>query len=187
MSDRTFILADGENLVARYEASINNGATAAGSPFYIPGTLVWHPNITTWQSMDVVRAAYYTTQVGDDQKLAETCKDIFQYSYAYKSSADGSRRHGKLCPHVFKKERKSQKTKSVDINLTIDALRHTYNDSLDTLIILTGDGDYIPLIQEVMRQGKKVIVGAFSDGLNPGLRHIADEFIDLDQWTLRRD
>jgi hypothetical protein len=37
-----------------------------------------------------------------------------------------------------------------------------------------------------MRQGKKVIVGAFSEGLNPGLRYLADGFIDLDCWSLKR-
>lgn len=66
-------------------------------------------------------------------------------------------------------------------SLTIDALRHTYNDSMDILYFISGDGDYVPLVQEVMRQGKKVIVGALSDGLNPELRRIPDEFIDLDR------
>ena len=51
---------------------------------------------------------------------------------------------------------------------------------------MTGDGDYIPLIQEIMRQGKQVIVGALSNGLNPKLRVVADNFIDLDCWLLTR-
>lgn len=187
MSDRTFILADGENLVMRYEDSLKKGATAAGGLFYIPGCIVWHKNFTMTLSVDMVRVSYYTTQVGDDQKLAEARKQIAEYEYLYRSPVGRQYCRGRLCPHVFKKERKRQKTKSVDINLTIDALRHTYNDSLDTLIILAGDGDYIPLIQEVMRQGKRVLIGAFSEGLNPDLMHLADGFLDLDRWTLKRE
>lgn len=93
---------------------------------------------------------------------------------------------GRLCPHVLKKEKNSQKTKSVDINITTDTLRHTYNDSLDTLFLLSGDGNYIPLIQEVMRQGKRVAVGAFSNGLNQTLLHIADGFLDLILLMLKK-
>jgi uncharacterized LabA/DUF88 family protein len=55
---------------------------------------------------------------------------------------------------------------------------------LDTLFLLSGDGDYIPLIQEVMRQGKKVVVGALTNGLNPRLKHMADMFVDLDSALL---
>jgi uncharacterized LabA/DUF88 family protein len=53
---------------------------------------------------------------------------------------------------------------------------------MDILFLLAGDGDYIPLIEEVMRQGKQVHLGAFSDGLSPRLPHIADEFVDLDKY-----
>jgi uncharacterized LabA/DUF88 family protein len=186
MQNRTFVLADGENLVFRYQASLKAGAEKIHETYYIPDVLVWHPTITRAFTMEVIRVSYYTTQVGDENTLDQTRKKIASYSYDFKFSRTEPGGGGRLCPYVFKKERNSQKTKSVDINLTIDALRHTYNDSLDTLFLLSGDGDYIPLIQEVMRQGKKVVIGAFTNGLNPALEHIADKFINLDPWILKR-
>lgn len=184
MQNRTFILADGENLVFRYQASLKEGAEKTEQTYHIPDVLVWHTHITHAFSMEVIRVSYYTTQVGDEKKLDQTRRDIASYSYDFRFSRSEPGGKGCLCPYVYKKEKNSQKTKSVDINLTIDALRHTYNDSLDTLFLLSGDGDYIPLIQEVMRQGKKVVVGAFTNGLNPTLEHIADKFINLDAWLL---
>ena len=45
---------------------------------------------------------------------------------------------------------------------------------------MTGDGDYLPLLLEIQRQGKQVFVAAFSAGLNPMLKRRADQFYLLD-------
>jgi uncharacterized LabA/DUF88 family protein len=185
MTKRTFIVADGENLVLRYQASRKPEDKKTEGTFYIPEILVWHKNITLNLRMEVVRASYYTTHVGDDETLGQTREKIATHRYEFKTNA-GEHGDGYLCAHVFKKERNSKKTKSVDINITIDSLRHTYNDSLDALFLLSGDGDYIPLIQEVMRQGKQVFVGAFSNGLNPALKNVPDRFICLDSLLLQK-
>jgi len=187
MTNRTIVLADGENLVTRYQSMLSCGATSAEETKHIPDVFVWHPQFTMCVPMQVIRVSFYTTQVGDEDKLEETRRAIASHRY----QCQGSSRHeygdmGNICPQVFKKEMRSHKTKSVDINIVIDALRHTYNDSMDVLFLLSGDGDYIPLIQEVMRHGKRVFVGAFSDGLNPALRHIPDWFFDLDKWAIKK-
>ena len=186
MQNRTFVLADGENLLLRFKASLEKGDKERQETIYIPDVIVWHPQITRAFPMEVIRASYYTTQVGDDKKLNDARNLITGFVYEFKLSQSEGYGEGRLVPHVFKKERTSKKTKSVDINLTIDALRHTYNDSLDTLFLLSGDGDYIPLIQEVMRQGKKVVIGAFINGLNRALLHIADNFVNLDKLLLKK-
>jgi uncharacterized protein (TIGR00288 family) len=83
---------------------------------------------------------------------------------------------------VFKKLRSSQKTRNVDINLTIDVMRFAYSDAVDTIHLVSGDGDYLPLIQDVMRRGKEVVVSALSSGLNPKLVDTPDLFISLDSY-----
>jgi uncharacterized LabA/DUF88 family protein len=87
-----------------------------------------------------------------------------------------------VCPRVFKKESKSKKNKLVDISVTIDALRHSYHRHVDAIWLFSGDGDYLPLIKEIMRNGTQVWLGAFSDGLNPALPRAVDRFIVLDSW-----
>jgi uncharacterized protein (TIGR00288 family) len=187
MANRALVLADGENLVTRYQSMLASGATSAERTKHIKDVFVWHPDFTKCVPMEVIRVSFYTTQVGDDPKLEETRQMIASNRYeCYNIYRNVYGNQGNICPHVFKKEKTSQKTKSVDINIAIDALRHTYNNSMDILFLLSGDGDYIPLIQEVMRQGKRVFVGAFSDGLNSDLKFIPDLFFNLDVWTIKK-
>ena len=185
-TNRTLIVADGENLVLRFQALLAEGAQQTEGTRYQKDTYVWHPNIVSYDFMDIVRVSYYMTYVGNaetDAALKKTINEVKYSSRAHRGDVKSVRR---LVPHTFKKEKGSAKIKSVDINMTIDALRHTYNDSIDALFLLSGDGDFVPLIEEVMRQGKRVMVGAFSSGLNPRMENVGDDFVLLDQWTVRQ-
>ncbi|MEK0338540.1 MAG: NYN domain-containing protein, partial [Nitrosopumilus sp.] len=75
----------------------------------------------------------------------------------------------------------SAKSKGVDIQMTVDILSNVYKNNIDTVYLVSGDGDYKPVIDEVIRNGKHIYLAAFSDGLNPNLRHSVDKFIDLDK------
>jgi uncharacterized LabA/DUF88 family protein len=184
-ADRTMVFVDGENLVQRYQASLKEGFKAASNDVrHIPDALVWRHAMTT-SLCNIVRVSYYTTFTGDSDAIAELTGKISATEYRYRVGIETSPLGlGRLVPHIFKKEGRSAKTKSVDINLAIDALRHTYGNSLDVAVIFTSDGDYIPLIQEIMRQGKQVIVGGLRSGLHPALPTIADAFLDLTPWLL---
>jgi uncharacterized LabA/DUF88 family protein len=47
--------------------------------------------------------------------------------------------------------------------------------------LVTGDGDFLPIIKEAIRHGKQVYLAAFSTGLNKKLLNHVDHFIDLDK------
>lgn len=184
-ANRSMIFVDGENLIQRYQDSLKAGATPSAGVCHIDNALLWHPKLTT-QMRDIKRISYYTTYTGDAIAIKTLIAQIADTTYGFLEGLEHPpSQMGRLVPHVFTKERKSAKTKSVDINLTIDALRHTYNDTLDTAYICSGDGDYLPLITEIMRQGKRVIVWAFSSGLNPQLPSAADGFANLDKYFFR--
>ena len=83
-------------------------------------------------------------------------------------------------PIIFKKSSKSQKTRNIDIQIVIDVMRFAFTDSIDRIYLASGDGDYMPLIMEVMRRGKQVELLAFSSGLNGELSSIVDRVHRLD-------
>lgn len=64
-----------------------------------------------------------------------------------------------------------------DVGLVIDAIR--ISPTLDTLVIVSGDGDFIPLVEYLKNQGKRVEVIAFGKSSSHNLVEIADEFTDL--------
>ncbi|MBU1776123.1 MAG: NYN domain-containing protein, partial [Gammaproteobacteria bacterium] len=171
---------DGENLVLRFQDMCKDGAKPNAKTIHIKNTLVWHPQITEEFFCDIVRMSFYQTVVGDTDKLNQVKKQICDVKYTY-SESDDIDGFGFLQPRVFKKENKAAKTKSVDINLTVDLLRHALNGPFDALMLFTGDGDYLPVVEEAARHGKQVWIGAFSKGLNADLRFVADQFIDLDK------
>lgn len=174
MDVKAIIFADGENLTLRYQAMLAEGRTPRPVIRYEADAYVWSPDITKYSFWQLMRVSYYASVVGDDVRLNQIAESIKGIRYDYHSG------FGFLNPHLFKKQKRGDKTKSVDINLVTDLLRHTYNHSVEQVCILTGDGDYLPTIREVMRQGVSVYVGAFSSGLDTRLRTQSDEFIDLD-------
>lgn len=64
-----------------------------------------------------------------------------------------------------------------DVGITVDAIRLSPN--LDALILVSGDGDYVPLVEYLQNQGKQVEVIAFGETASSKLREVADDFIDL--------
>ena len=72
-----------------------------------------------------------------------------------------------------------QKKADWDVGIVIDAIRIA--PSVDALVIVSGDGDFIALVEYLKNQGKRVEVIAFGKSTSSRLRDIADEFIDLDK------
>lgn len=173
------VFVDGENLVFRYQAMLAAGKTPCKEVVHIPDVFVWHPNITDWCYMDVMRVYFYSSVVGDDQKLAASKAAIAKTSFRYEYEK-GSRGAAQIVPVVFKKHLKTHKTRQVDIQITIDMMRFAQNPSIDLLLLVSGDGDYLPLVQETMRLGNETYIAALSSGLSPELRYSVDEFYDLD-------
>lgn len=64
-----------------------------------------------------------------------------------------------------------------DVGITVDAIRLA--PSLDAVIIVSGDGDYVPLIEYLRNQGKQVEVMAFGGTTSGKLLDAADDFTDL--------
>ena len=65
-----------------------------------------------------------------------------------------------------------------DVGLTVDAIRLA--QTLDAIVIVSGDGDYVPLIDYVrLNQGKQAEVMAFGETASSKLIEAADDFIDL--------
>jgi uncharacterized LabA/DUF88 family protein len=66
-----------------------------------------------------------------------------------------------------------------DVGIVIDAIRTA--PSVDVVVLASGDGDFIPLVEYLKNQGKKVEVIAFGHSTSSKLREAADEFMDLEE------
>jgi uncharacterized LabA/DUF88 family protein len=67
-----------------------------------------------------------------------------------------------------------------DVGLAVDAIK--MSTKLDTIIIISGDGDFVPLVEYLKtNSGCQVEVVAFGKSTSSKLIESADDFIDLDQ------
>jgi uncharacterized LabA/DUF88 family protein len=170
------LFVDGENLTFRaQEFAKRKGAQYPLGDWYAVDKFIWSPNINAlgnnfafniYGEYAARRAYYYTSICGDDLMIEDIETKLWNL---------------KFTPRVFKKTKQQDKAKGVDISLTKDMLSHAFMDHYQLAVLISGDGDHIPLVEEVKRLGKRVVVWFFgeNDGLNRRLRLAADDFVDI--------
>ncbi|GAA6622090.1 NYN domain-containing protein [Scytonema sp. NUACC26] len=81
-------------------------------------------------------------------------------------------------PILPRPESRSVKTVGDDVKIVVDMLREVKQQ--DKVILVSGDGDFIPAISEIQRRGAAVTVVAKKGMLSQQLSEIADDVILLD-------
>ncbi len=66
-----------------------------------------------------------------------------------------------------------------DVGLAIDAIKLSHK--VDAIILASGDGDFIPLVEYVKSQGCQVEAITFGRSASGRLREVVDDFIDIDE------
>src|SRR4051794_39062131 len=71
---------------------------------------------------------------------------------------------------------------SVDIHLCIDAMRTLYSQTnIRKFVLVTGDRDFIPLVNAIRQHGKDVIIIGIGGAASAHLAQSADEFLFYEQ------
>lgn len=165
------LFVDGENLALRYGNLLqSSGQQPPNHVQYEPGVYVWSRglnNLCFWGG--VVRRHYYTSVQGDADRVIEV--------------VDRLKAAGIEAPNVFKKS-KTKGSKRVDVSLTTDMLLHAARKNFEIGVLVAGDEDYVPLVEAVKSEGRRVLLWFVSDGLSPALKRSADYFRDLDEVLL---
>jgi uncharacterized LabA/DUF88 family protein len=65
-----------------------------------------------------------------------------------------------------------------DVGMTIDAVRFT-DSAIDAIVLVTGDGDFVHLVEYIKGKGRQVEVIAFGKSASSKLKEAVDDFIDL--------
>lgn len=176
---RWMAFVDGENLtMCAQRLAKSRGERLVESRFYSRDVYTWlpqygatelpvyrgRPSLTLQPS--AIRAYYYTSVSGDQPKIESVRDTLWQLGFQ---------------PEVFKKIRKEDRAKGVDVALTKDLLSNAYLDNYDVAVLYAGDGDYVPLVQEAKRLGKVVYTMFFgSEGMSRDLRLASDDFLNLE-------
>ncbi|MFA5130734.1 MAG: NYN domain-containing protein [Patescibacteria group bacterium] len=66
-----------------------------------------------------------------------------------------------------------------DVGLAIDAVK--FSDKVDVVILVSGDGDFVPLVQYLQNKGVAVEVAAFGESTSKQLKDVVDDYFDISQ------
>jgi len=175
---RWMSFVDGENLTIRAEKlAIKRGVSFAEGSRYEPNTFIWFPSCPARRNIfpdpplklqsNAIRGYYYASVVGDDDRLDSVRESLWSLGFQ---------------PEIFKKSAKNEKSKGVDLALARDILGNAFRDNYDVAVLYAGDGDYVPIVEEVKRLGKAVYLSFFyQGGLNAKLRLASDESFDIEE------
>jgi len=64
-----------------------------------------------------------------------------------------------------------------DVGLAVDAIK--MSPRLDSVVIVSGDGDFVPLVEYLQTIGVQVEIVSFGKSTSGKLREAADDFVDL--------
>lgn len=84
--------------------------------------------------------------------------------------------------HMLYDKTKNISTKTdMDVLITVDAMRRACFNEFDTFVLVSGDGDYFYLCEEMNRLDKTVEIFTFSNVCSGSLRKVADRVTILDE------
>jgi uncharacterized LabA/DUF88 family protein len=66
-----------------------------------------------------------------------------------------------------------------DVGLAVDAIK--MSPRLDSVVIVSGDGDFVPLVEYLQTIGVQVEVASFGKSTSGKLREAVDDFLDLSE------
>lgn len=178
------MFVDGENFTLRGQEVVRKaGVIVKEGRYYKSDCFLWFPEVIGSRRIpggDVrpdqlqnhaLRSYYYTSLQGNDESLQAAREALRQLGFT---------------PRVFKKLASQRQSKGVDIALAKDMLSHAFHQHYEVAVLIAGDADYVPLVEEAKRLGKLVYVWFFEqEGLNSELRLASDSFLDLTSLFLQ--
>lgn len=170
---RWMIFVDGENLTIRSQQwASENGVPLVSGPYWTKDAYLWLPasdprvmDLPMVWGVRAVRAHYYTSAVGAEDVLAQYRDRLAEMGFD---------------PRVFKRDAGTKRSKGVDITLATEMLANAFMGNYSLAVLIAGDGDYVPLVEQVKRLGKVVVVGYLDNcGVSKDLIRAADYTQDL--------
>lgn len=77
-----------------------------------------------------------------------------------------------------------ERQKGVDVDMACNVMYHAAAGNFDVAVLVTGDGDFVPLVEFLKIMGKRVEVASFECSLSKWLRRSADRIMILDGMGL---
>ncbi|MFL6260342.1 MAG: NYN domain-containing protein [Thermoanaerobaculia bacterium] len=161
-------------------------------PFVDPRTLVSNvvnsPEVQAWGVLPhtrgdvcLTRVVYYDARPEEDGEVEKEFRDYWD---AVELLPDTELGFGSLRGGT---KRKPPRQKGVDTLLAVDMLVGAFTGIYSVGILVAGDADFVPVVNEVRRRGVMVVVAANEQEVARDLRRAADRFVAIGPGMALKD
>lgn len=169
------VFIDGAYLRVEAEKLRNTGDV---HPLNLASNMVGQPTVQGWASDHTTgrrnalmgRVTYYDALPNDDEESERQ-----EYWDAIELLPDVHLGFGAL-----KALKRKRRQKGVDTLIAVDMLVGAFSELFDIAILLAGDADFIPVVEEVRRRGVMVVVAGVESSVSEDLRRVADRYVEID-------
>ena len=148
-------------------------------PLRLSRQIVEHEDVQQWaqgsgeRTTALTRITYYDGWPGE-----EVAPELKEYWEAIELLPDTHLGFGSVRGRLGRRRPRQQK--GVDTLIAVDMLVGAFTEIASVAVLVSGDADFVPVVEEVRRRGIKVILAAADDrSLASELRRAADRFIPI--------
>lgn len=153
------------------------GGVALPNPSLLVSEIIHRPEIQNWcapayapHSMALARTTYYDGKPDDEATASE---ELQNYWKAIELLPDTQLGFGSVRQGT---KTKPPRQKGVDTLIAVDMLVGAFTNLFSVAVLIAGDADFVPVINEVKRRGVMVVVAAASASISDDLKRAADRF-----------
>lgn len=121
-------------------------------------------------NLNLGRVTYYDAHSEEDTEVPQSLRDYWD---ALELLPDTHLGFGWV---RGKKRKKPRRQKAVDTLIAVDMLVGAFNELFPVAVLVAGDADYVPVINEVKRLGVLTVVAASPKSIADELKRAADRF-----------
>lgn len=160
-------------LARNREQPLINPRTLANNVVFDSRVQTWGTVETSGRSTTLARVIYYDARADE---YSDTPKDLFEYWNAIELLNDTELGFGSLRGGT---KRRPPRQKAVDTLIAVDMLVGAFSRLFQVAILIAGDADFVPVVNEVRRRGVMVAVAADERSMATDLRRAADRFVPI--------
>ena len=162
------------------EEAAERWSTANVNPRNLATRLVGHPGVQSWAAVSTTRHNALLGRVTYYDGLPDDGEESEHEAYW---------RALELLPDVhlgfgaLRGLQRRVRQKGVDTLIAVDMLVGAFSELFDVAVLVAGDADFTPVVEEVRRRGVMVVIAGVDGSVSDDLRRVADRYIEIDsQW-----
>lgn len=162
-------------------------------PVYIATSINWEyfsrslalSAIATLQGHGINPSRTFFYDCFDEEKRnGETEQQFDNRKQAYESERKKIKELGKHHIRSGKLVGKPRRQKQVDVQLAVDMLGNAFAKNYEIALLVAGDQDFVPVVNEVARLGRHVVIAGHPKNCSQELRDASDLFVQLDPYRM---